>query len=211
MQATAKLSFTLAFVAALAGCPGKDEADTGGEAGTGDPTTGVTAPTETDSVDPTTSATTDDATSGGAGVGLCAATCEEPADCAAMGGSAADWACVAGFCEFVGVQEVPACDESTCPGASGRACALVHGDVVCTIPCTVGGTECDASLQTCTGEDDSGKSICSPRPCGGVPEGAPCTTPMLGQNGTCVGGTCSCTSDTECTITGQACDHQPGA
>lgn len=206
MQTIPGLCIALALVAPLAACGGESKDDAGDDAGASSPETTHTVLTEAGSSGPTTG----DETTGGAGVGLCAATCEAPADCAVMGGAATDWACDAGFCEFIGVPEVPACDESTCPGASGMACASVNGDVTCTIPCTAGGTECDASLQACTGEDDAGTSICSPRPCGGVAEGAACTIPMLGQNGTCIGGICSCVSDAECTIPGHACDHQPG-
>lgn len=205
-------SFALfAFLLPLAGCPAGDDTETDTAVGTTTmtPTTAGTASetaAETAATAEETAAETAGTadSTGGGGAGFCAATCTDAAMCVPAMGDPADWACTDGFCEYIGEPFVPPpCDDTNCPAAANLACADVGGVNQCTTPC-IDDSMC-AGFTECTGMDDNGNSICAAIPCLGANEGDPCE---IGGNqyGTCIDEVCVCTSDTECTATGFACN-----
>lgn len=190
---------------------GESAGDSAGDSATSSSTTATTSSTTsaatsvtTTPPDPTTvSTTTPPDPTGDPEPGDCWRTCSVGQECFPPGYDPDDWACLDGFCEFVG--EVPPCDDTTCPAWFGMVCASVDGLVQCVISCTRGGRECDSYGLECSGVSDEGLLHCGGTPCNGAAEGEPCEFQGYGQYGVCTDGVCVCTDDSQCTVEGFGC------
>lgn len=185
---------------------GTDDADvTVSTSSTTAPTTSATTVTTTSTTIATTTTTTDPMTTTvdptGDEPGYCGQVCETLEDCLYPGADPADFACTAGFCEYIATFT---CDETTCP-PDFAACAFVDGLEQCVISCPMG-DECDAFDFQCTGVSDEGIPYCESDPCAGAAVGEPCFIEGFGQIGICDGQACVCTDDSQCTAEGFACN-----
>lgn len=155
-------------------------------------TTATTATTTTTTGDPT-----------GDAPGFCAQACTSVEDCLYEGSNPNDFACIDGFCEYVGA--IWPCDPATCDDLMIGICTEIDGVSLCATPCT-DDSMCLPGFTQCTGHDDAGNPVCEAIPCFGTPEGEPCEIQGFGQIGVCIDGLCSCTDDSECTAEGYGCN-----
>jgi hypothetical protein len=162
------------------------------------PATSTTTPPATTTTPATTSV---DPT--GDGPGYCTQACSSRLDCVPAGANPDDFACVDGFCEYVGT--IPPCDPAACDDLMLGVCSEDDGVSVCTTLCE-DDSMCIPGFTECTGTDDAGNSICDPIPCWGVAEGEPCEIEGFGQIGICIEGECACTDDSQCTAEGFGCN-----
>ncbi len=212
------------------GCGDDDDDNGGGTGGTGGTGgrsgTGAAAGTG----GRTTGGTGGGAGSGPVGEGFCAPTCEAATvdeDCG-EDNAFIDFSCVDGFCAAT---LKPCNDEegedqncNLLPPES--ACVEVDGETSCQVLCDPGDDVdlCAAFDGECTGEDDDGEVTFCEAPeiepsCGpGIETGDPCTLGS-GQGGaggesgasfgTCSAeGFCVCSSNSECTVEGYACQTE---
>lgn len=168
----------------------------------------TTPPSPTSTTSSTTSATTTattatTTTTTGDVPGFCAQACTIVEDCLYEGANPSDFACVDGFCEYVGA--FPPCDPASCDDLMIGSCTEVDGVSICATPCA-DDSACLPGFTECTGHDDAGNSICAAIPCFGTLEGEPCEIQGFGQIGVCTNGECSCTDDSECTAQGFGCN-----
>lgn len=155
--------------------------------------------------DPTTiSTTTPPDPTGGREPGYCGQTCAAVEECFPPGNDFDDFACIDGFCEYVGM--IPACDPATCDDLMIGFCTEVDGVSQCATWCT-DDSACIAGFTACTGFDDAGNQICEAVPCFGALEGEPCEISGFGQIGVCIEGVCACTDDAQCTAEGFGCNQ----
>jgi hypothetical protein len=183
------------------------ETDEVSEETTTPPTTTSTTSSTTSATTSTTTATTATTTTTGDPTGdvpgFCAQACAIVEDCLYEGANPSDFACVDGFCEYVG--EIPPCDPASCDDIMIGSCTEIDGVSVCATPCA-DDSACLPGFTECTGHDDAGNSICEAIPCFGTLEGEPCEIQGFGQIGVCTNGQCSCTDDSECTAEGFGCN-----
>ena len=191
---------------------GSGDASDEASEGTGEPPSSTTtAASTTSAASSTTSASTTTATTAttattsttGDEPSYCGQACVSVADCA-QGGDPDDFACIDGFCEYVG--EIPPCDPGNCDDLMIGFCTEIDGVSVCAMGCS-DDSACIPGFTECTGHDDAGNSVCMPIPCFGAVEGEPCEIEGVGQLGVCTDGVCACTDDSQCTLEGYACDH----